>query len=234
MSEFPAGWYPDGSGRFAQRYYDGQAWTEYVLDAGGNSGTDPVGLGAPAQYGDQRDQAAPTGSWISGASARPSSVRRQPHVPSSQRPPGGQQVTVGHLITAVGVVLLLLSLFVLDFLASDSERADLGEIADAPGDVAGFLLGSYAGVGRFLALLVIAAAVVATLSLRALGSFATRLPLIVAIVCAVFALWHLLAMLVHGDIDASPSFDAFLGLVAYGALAGGAYVRRPLIVTPTA
>jgi hypothetical protein len=36
----PAGWYPDPSGRFEMRYWDGQQWTEYVSRAG-QQFTDP-------------------------------------------------------------------------------------------------------------------------------------------------------------------------------------------------
>lgn len=36
-----AGWYPDPSGRFAQRYWDGAAWTEKVSGPNG-LGTDPL------------------------------------------------------------------------------------------------------------------------------------------------------------------------------------------------
>jgi hypothetical protein len=36
----PAGWYPDPSGRFEMRYWDGQQWTEYVSRAG-QQYTDP-------------------------------------------------------------------------------------------------------------------------------------------------------------------------------------------------
>jgi hypothetical protein len=36
----PAGWYPDPSGRFEMRYWDGGAWTEHVA-RGGQQFTDP-------------------------------------------------------------------------------------------------------------------------------------------------------------------------------------------------
>jgi len=50
MSQVTPGWYPDPSGRFAQRYHDGGRWTEHVADAGGNRSTDaPAGQSAPAQ-----------------------------------------------------------------------------------------------------------------------------------------------------------------------------------------
>jgi hypothetical protein len=44
----PPRWVPDPAGRFAQRYWDGASWTEYVagLD-GGAASSDPLGPGAP-------------------------------------------------------------------------------------------------------------------------------------------------------------------------------------------
>jgi Protein of unknown function (DUF2510) len=36
----PAGWYPDPSGRFEMRYWDGATWTEHVA-RGGQQFTDP-------------------------------------------------------------------------------------------------------------------------------------------------------------------------------------------------
>jgi hypothetical protein len=44
----PAGWYPDPLGRYTQRYFD-EGWTEFVIDAAGNQGTDPVGGESEAQ-----------------------------------------------------------------------------------------------------------------------------------------------------------------------------------------
>lgn len=45
-----AGWYPDPNRRFAQRYWDGSAWTSNVADAGGAQSQDPMqaaGDGSP-------------------------------------------------------------------------------------------------------------------------------------------------------------------------------------------
>jgi hypothetical protein len=53
MSQVRPGWYPDPSGRFAQRYHDGSRWTEHVADAQGNRDTDaPVAQAGPASHGD--------------------------------------------------------------------------------------------------------------------------------------------------------------------------------------
>jgi len=47
MSQVSPGWYPDPSGRFAQRYHDGTRWTEHVADASGQRSVDhPEGQGA--------------------------------------------------------------------------------------------------------------------------------------------------------------------------------------------
>jgi Protein of unknown function (DUF2510) len=59
MSQVSPGWYPDPSGRFAQRYHDGTRWTEHVADAGGQRSVDnPEGQAAPAAdpYGSQQQQ----------------------------------------------------------------------------------------------------------------------------------------------------------------------------------
>lgn len=41
MTQHPAQWYPDPTGRHELRYWDGQQWTHHVSDAG-VTGTDPV------------------------------------------------------------------------------------------------------------------------------------------------------------------------------------------------
>jgi hypothetical protein len=50
MSQVSPGWYPDPSGRFAQRYHDGTRWTEHVADAAGQRSVDsPDAPGPSAQ-----------------------------------------------------------------------------------------------------------------------------------------------------------------------------------------
>lgn len=41
MSEHPAGWHPDPTGRHQHRYWDGRSWTEHVASNGATS-TDPM------------------------------------------------------------------------------------------------------------------------------------------------------------------------------------------------
>ena len=48
MSDTPANWHPDPSGRHELRYWDGATWTDHVSDHG-VTGTDPVDAPAPPQ-----------------------------------------------------------------------------------------------------------------------------------------------------------------------------------------
>lgn len=49
MSQVTPGWYPDPSGRFAQRYHDGSQWTGYVVDIHGQRYSDPPRQASAAQ-----------------------------------------------------------------------------------------------------------------------------------------------------------------------------------------
>lgn len=245
MSNYAPGWYPDGSGRFAQRYYDGNGWTEHVLDTQGNRGTDPVGGGAPTQYtsGNQQQQpprqqpqqygqqtyAQPPAPPQQQSGQQPASSGRSPHgqTGSAKGSTGPFTLTLGTITAGVGGILVLLSVLVLGFLGSDGQNATLGDISEVPGEATGFLLDSYAGFGRYLAILVVAWGIVAVLRLRAMATF-TQLPLVTAIICGIFALWHLLAMFVTGDVDASPTFDSLLGLLGYVGLGVGTFLTQPV------
>lgn len=48
MSDTPANWHPDPTGRHELRYWDGAAWTDHVSDQG-VTGTDPVDTPTPPQ-----------------------------------------------------------------------------------------------------------------------------------------------------------------------------------------
>lgn len=47
----PPGWHPDPLGRNAQRYWDGQQWTEHAADAAGNMTVDPIAGAGGQQAG---------------------------------------------------------------------------------------------------------------------------------------------------------------------------------------
>ncbi|HKY67613.1 MAG TPA: DUF2510 domain-containing protein, partial [Acidimicrobiales bacterium] len=90
MSQVSPGWYPDPSGRFAQRYHDGTRWTEHVADAGGQRSVDhPEGQAAPAAnpYGAQQEQTSGQG-WGAQGGADPGYGQQQSGGWPAQ---GGQQ-----------------------------------------------------------------------------------------------------------------------------------------------
>ncbi|MBN2622726.1 MAG: DUF2510 domain-containing protein, partial [Acidimicrobiales bacterium] len=64
MSQVSPGWYPDPSGRFAQRYHDGTRWTEHVADAAGQRSVDhPEAQAAPAANPYESQQQAGGQGW---------------------------------------------------------------------------------------------------------------------------------------------------------------------------
>ena len=91
MSQVSPGWYPDPSGRFAQRYHDGTRWTEHVADAGGQRSVDnPEGQSAPAANPYGGEQQASGQSW--GAQGSYQQQPQQPQQSSGEGWPaqGGQ------------------------------------------------------------------------------------------------------------------------------------------------
>jgi hypothetical protein len=170
----------------------------------------PGGYGQPAGYQDPGYGYAPT--------------------PSSP----GFTLTLGLIVAGVGAVLLLLSLFGLNFLELSfpglSRSVSLGDIAGDFGEGAPGALATYADFGRYLAVLVAVFAILAVVRVVPQLRSISALPAIVAVACGAFALWHVLAMLANADegVDVSPTFGAFLGLLGYVALAAGPFLRQPL------
>ena len=316
MSQVSPGWYPDPSGRFAQRYHDGTRWTEHVADAGGQRSIDnPEGQAAPAAnpyggeqqaggqgwgaqagYGQQPPQQSSGEGWPAqggqpgyGQAADQGYGQQGYGQPSGQGWPaaggpsgqgwpaadqqgygqqgygqqgygqqgpgqqpggfgqpaygygapsgGGFSPTIGLVVGGIGAVLVLLSLFVLDFLEVSvsgfgSEEVSLG---DAGGDGVPAQLDLYSSLGRILGLVVIVAAILAILRLPQLPQLNNipNLPIIAAAVCGVFAVWHLLAMFAKPEaagveLDVSPTIGAWLGLVGWIALAAAQFLRQPI------
>jgi Protein of unknown function (DUF2510) len=313
MSQVSPGWYPDPSGRFAQRYHDGTRWTEHVADAAGQRSVDhPEGQAAPAANPYDSQQQTSGQSWSAGGQqssgegwraqagaagagygqqgyGQPSSGEGWPSGGGQQgydqqgygqqgygqqgygQPAGGQPgydqqgygqqgygqpgygqpggygqpaygyggqasggftPTIGLIAAGVGGLLVLISLFVTDFLkvgaGGFSQEVGLGQDfgPDAPTG-----LDTYATFGRILGLLVIVAAILAILRLPALQQFndVPNLPIIVAAVCGVFALWHLLAMLASAEgVEVSPTIFAWLGLLGWIGLAAGQFLKQPV------
>src|SRR4029453_12563602 len=170
----------------------------------------PGGYGQPAGYQDPGYGYAPT--------------------PSSP----GLTLTLGLIVAGVGAVLLLLSLFGLNFLELSfpglSRSVSLGDIAGDFGEGAPGALATYADFGRYLAVLLIVFPVVAETELvRQLRDIAA-LPIAVAALSGGFALWHVLAMMASGEagVEVSPTFGAVLGLLGYVGLAAAPFLRQPV------
>ena len=155
---------------------------------------------------------------------------------------GGIQLTIGLVTAGLGALALLLSLFMLDFLKVSTEgfsiSGSLGDIGDDVGGGGGELPGgldTYANFGRFLAVLVIAFAIVVVLRLPFVENI-PQAPLIAAIACGVFLLWHVLAMMAQFEapagvpisIDSSPTFGAILGALGWIGVGAGPYLKQQL------
>jgi uncharacterized membrane protein YuzA (DUF378 family) len=306
MSQVSPGWYPDPSGRFAQRYHDGTRWTEHVADASGNRNIDnPDAPGGPAGgYGGQQQPAqgygydqggqagqaggpgygGPGGQQQSGQGygqpgyGQPTSGQGTGGQPSGQGygtpsgqgygPPGGQQgygqqpgygqqgygqqpgygqpgygqqgygyaapsggssgftLTIGLIVAGVGALLVLLSLFSLDFIKIQGQGGSLGDVDKAPGSLLPKGLDTYASFGRLLALL---AAVFAVVVAAKLLSQLPNAAIIAVAVVGVCALWSVLAMFSSPKgLSADPAIGAFVGLLGYAGLIAGQFLPQPV------
>jgi hypothetical protein len=146
----------------------------------------------------------------------------------SGRTAGGIDLTVGTVVAAIGAIVALVSIFALDYWKAGSVGITLGDIADAPDGVGlNGLAVAYAGFGRFLAVLAIAAAVVAVLRLPALHAVEDRMALVASAVVGVFALWHLVGLFVAPD-GAGMAVTGLLGVVGLAAVAAAPFLRQPL------
>ena len=299
MSQVSPGWYPDPSGRFAQRYHDGTRWTEHVADAGGQRSIDnPEGQGqaAPAAtshggaaqqqggqgwgdqgYGQGPQQSSSGEGWPAGG-GQPGHGQQSGGWPAAGGQAGYGQApaqgygqggygqggygqpayggatsagitpTTGLIAAGVGGLLVLLSLFVLDFLKVSvegfgSEGGTLGDV----GDGAETVLSLYSSLGRFLGLLVVVAVVVAVLRPAPVVPLLEKIPnlaIIIAVVCGVFALWSIVAAFAGVDtsgagaglpegvdvpgVDVSPAVGAYVGFVGWVALAASPFLKQTL------
>jgi hypothetical protein len=155
---------------------------------------------------------------------------------------GGFQLTIGFIASCAGGFLLLISLFITDFISvkvsGQSISASLGVVDSALGGAGSDLpggLSSYANFGRFLAILLIAFAIAVAAKAPFLQSV-TQSPLIVSIAGGVFVLWHALAMLAQFeapagldlDVSTSPTLFAILGLLGWIGIAASPYLKQPV------
>ena len=143
--------------------------------------------------------------------------------------------TIGLIVAVIGGLLVLASVFALDFLkvsfdlgefgGSQSESAPLGDLNEegSPG-----ALKSYAGFGRLLAVFVVAGGIAAAARLPQLAKV-QQAPIIAAVAGGVFLLWHVLAMMATQEgVDISPAIGAILGVIGYIGLIAGQFLQQPV------
>jgi hypothetical protein len=219
------------------------------------------GYGAQPSYGAQSDQ-----GW--GAQQAPQSYGQQQGYGQQQPQSYGQQPagygqpgyaygqtygastssgftpTVGLIVAAVGGLLTLLSLFVLDFMkitvdgGEFGSNSDSGPLGDMTGEGSPAMLDSYGSIGRLLALVVIAFAIAAAANLPQLANFA-QAKIAAAGAAGLFLLWHVVAMLSKPetgevglgegiDLSTSPAIGGIIGVLGYGALIAGQFLQQPV------
>lgn len=185
-----AGWFSDPTGRFAQRWYDGAAWTGNVVGASGSVVIDPLPQqDTPYPPPQATPRAAPEAPPVPAATsvAAPSTATTQtqpqwtmpgqqqqwggpdqwgqqqwgqPQAPGWQQPQGSRAPRyapgIGLLVSLVGVVCALLSLFVLKWVDGDKGKfLDLSKNArnlgsdHFPFNEASYLYAAWAGFVLF-------------------------------------------------------------------------------------
>jgi hypothetical protein len=152
---------------------------------------------------------------------------------------GGFQLTIGFIASCVGGLLLLISLFMTDFISVDvagqNFKTSLGDVDSALGGPGSDLpggLSTYASFGRFLAILLIGFAIAVAAKAPFLQSV-SQAPLIVSIAGGVFVLWHALAMLAQFEapgieVSTSPTLFAILGALGWIGIAASPYLKQPI------
>ena len=130
MSDNPAGWQPDPTGKHDHRYWDGTQWTENVADAGVAStdpyeaaaGGEPVDPGAPPPFASPDEPTAVTAVPTDDTSSYPTAP--PPYVPPSPvaDPSGGGGSKRGLIVG--GAILAAVAIAVTAFLALGGDDED--------------------------------------------------------------------------------------------------------------
>jgi len=148
----------------------------------------------------------------------------------------GFKPTVGLIVGAIGGFFVLLSALSLDFGTikggGQSEGFNLGDVSDMKdfGLDPNAALSTYAGFGRFLALLVIAGAIVTILKLPFTANVPNA-PQIAAGVAGLFLVWSLAAMFLgfgQEGVDQGIAIGGILGVLGYGGLIAGQFLEQPV------
>lgn len=210
-----ADWFPDPSGRFAQRFFDGSGWTEHVVGASGTTVSDPL-----------------TGSFP--PPPPPTAAPPQPpyqQAPSPTAPPASRSLSwVGVSIAGVGLLLAALSLYALDW----ADGASVGDLRDGLPDTlpdglpfADVLSLTYLRWGGLLLLLgvVVALVAVGVAISRRDGDGARLLGAVVAGTAAALHTITVVRLFRAPGVD--PAIGAWVGTIGFLAVVVGLAIAAP-------
>jgi len=242
------GWFPDPSGRFSQRWYDGHRWSDQVVAANGTTIDDPLPETDKPHPPPMPTQVVPPSAPPPAAAPplAPHPVGALPPVaarpgpppggalPSYPSHPGGQGAhlrpgaTLG--VGLFGLLVAALSLFGVPW-ASHVNFFDISEGArNASGD-GELLVRIYAAAGGFILFVIaLTAVVLAGIPVPARASGAAVMRVTATFVCGLAAVLHTVTVVRIFRGPASPDIGAWLGTVGYFVAIVGLVVghyRRP-------
>ncbi len=229
MDQVTGSWYPDPTGRYAQRWWDGERWTDSVADAAGTVATDPLAP-APTPAGDGTVLIAPLGSAVVAAPSGPAVFSAAPGPAVF----GGPQLVdhkgrwlLGVLVSIAGAAALAVNFLVLDWFRDIGGRergfADARDLFDSASGGSG---ASYSELYMSFGWIVGAAVV----GLAVVVAAVRMLPMVrlVAAPCGIGLLMHAATVVDLRGFDAPGDFEvlpgAWLGVAGYGAALVGAVV----------
>lgn len=211
------GWYPDPTGRFPQRYFDGRSWTGQVVGANGMSTSDPVsdvtGLVAP-----------------SGPATAPTPRSAPPTTGEEAAQPVARRVSwYGLAVAAAGAALVTLSVTSLSW-SKDASFSDAQKVTDTfesssyDDALAAYHYGAW---GWILALALVVAGLV-WVAARVNRGDGTGPRLLVAAIAAIAAVSHAgyVAQIFEGP-GPSPAIGAWAGSIGYVITIIGLAIATP-------
>lgn len=223
-----ANWYPDPTGRYAQRYFDGQQWTSHVAGRDGTQSQDPT----PIDPAIPAPGAAPAPPPPTAAAPPPAAATHAPPSAASPSPSaapasGSTVIGPGLILSGIGALLTLLAMFAFDWLSDGPFALDRSEIADLIDAFSGFggetdlsfLTEAFFNFGWIVVLLAAIAALAAP--------FVPALKVPVAIVCFIGAAWVLFAAVDVGDGMSDLAIGTYLGVGGPALAAVGALISQP-------
>ena len=224
-----SGWYPDPTGRFGQRWYDGHRWTAQVVAASGSAIEDPLPDGArpfpppvqqapaPAAQPPGVHSGPPHAAAPAAHPAHASPVAVAPHhggAAGAVRLRPGATLAIGLL----GVLLVALSLLGVPWSTEGSGLSffDVSEAArewSGDGELVIRIYGAFAGfLMLFLALVFVVGAGV---PLPRSPAAATINRMLTSFGCSVAVVLHTVTVVRIFRGPASPEIGAWLGVVGY-------------------